>query len=78
MEIEEEKRPSSHLLPDEIKQAIDLYRRDAERDGVVITDKEISQQILLNFDRKLGNPTVQRVWKNYQETKSTSNHWHVA
>lgn len=67
MEIEEEKRPSSHLLPDEIKQAIVLYRRDAERDGVVITDKEISQRILLNFDRKLGNSTVQRVWKNYMK-----------
>jgi len=75
MEIEEEKTPTSRLLPDYIKHAIILYRKDAERDKVKLTDTEIANRIMINFGRKLGNSTVQRIWDKYKETDSTANNW---
>jgi len=38
-----------------------------------MNDKEIGRKILLNFGKRLGNSTVQTLWKKYQETNRISN-----
>ena len=70
MEIESNKNNQGHLLPNETKCAIILYKSEG-----TMSDKEIRRKILLDFGRRLGSSTVQTLWKKYQETNSISNNW---
>lgn len=70
--MEEEKSDQDHLLPDEIKYAIVFHKKEGKK-----TDKAIARQILIDYNRKIGNSTVSRIWENYQKTKTVSNHWNT-
>ena len=70
MDIEEEKDKGSHLLPDEVKYAIVFYK-----DQGLMSDKEIKRRIENDFERPLGNSTVNTVWTKYQNSNSIDNRW---
>ena len=72
MDIEEEASNQGHLLPDDIKHAIILRKKQGE-----MNDKQISEDILSTFGRKLGNSTVSNLWKKYEKTHTIANNWNM-
>jgi len=75
MGIEEQKSQPSHLMPDEIKWAIVVFKKDAERENRDISNKEIARRILEIFGRRLGNSTVKGIWDKYQQKGNVGNDW---
>lgn len=68
--MEEEKSNQDHLLPEEIKYAIILYKREGTK-----SDNKIAEQISNDFHRKIGHSTVQAIFAKYQKTGTVSNEW---
>lgn len=70
MSMEEEKKGSDHLLPDEIKYAVVFHKKQGD-----LSNKGIKRQIFKDFGRSIGNSTVETTWENYQKTGTISNQW---
>ncbi len=70
MDIENERSIQGHLLPDQVKHTIIIYKKQGEK-----SDKEIRQAIFSEFGRSLGHSTIDTLWKKYQQTHNVSNDW---